>query len=199
MKKLIFLTPVLEDRRFPIQARKKIEKLLDQLKNGAMLPMPISKPFPDIGKGCHELRILDFWRLVYKIDTDAIVVLEIFPKKTQTMPQSVINTCQTRLKAYLSSKEINKTAGVGNFTTSNLIKLTESGLYAKIYDTSWESVGISKKEHEVNAKTASYKKEVCLLKTCSNLYKIGSKIVNKEIRGQLNKTMYRLGQGFVSY
>lgn len=197
MKKIIFLTPVLEDRRFPIQAKNKIEKLLDQLKNGYMLPMPISKPFPDIGKGCHELRILDFWRLVYKIDTDAIVVLEIFPKKTQTMPQSVINTCQTRLKSYLNSKEINKTAGVGNFTTLNLIKLTKLGVYAKIYNTSWESVGISQKEHEIAIKTASYKKDVILLKTCSNLYKIKNKIVNKEIRGQLNKTIYRLGQSFV--
>jgi phage-related protein len=40
---------------------------------------------PSIGRACHELRIPDerqTWRVVYRIDPDAIVVVEVFSKKT---------------------------------------------------------------------------------------------------------------------
>ena len=65
--------------------------------------MPHSRPMPSIGARCHELRIIDAsnnWRLVYRIDTDAIVILEVFAKKTGTTPKAVIATCRKRLKEY---------------------------------------------------------------------------------------------------
>jgi phage-related protein len=40
------------------------------------------------------------WRLVYRIDTDAIVILEVFAKKTGATPKAVIATCRERLKEY---------------------------------------------------------------------------------------------------
>ena len=40
------------------------------------------------------------WRLVYRLDSDAIVIAEVFSKKTQATPKHVIEACQGRLKAY---------------------------------------------------------------------------------------------------
>ena len=65
--------------------------------------MPQSRQMPGIGARCHELRINDAgsnWRLVYRIDSDAIVILEVFAKKTRTTPKTVIATCRKRLKEY---------------------------------------------------------------------------------------------------
>ena len=60
--------------------------LLRQLQRGMLLKMPDSRPMPSIGKRCHELRIRDgdadkMWRIVYRIDPDAILIAEVFPKK----------------------------------------------------------------------------------------------------------------------
>ena len=58
---------------------------------------------PSVGPRCHELRIRDedhVWRIVYRIDSDAIVVLEVFDKKTQQTPRTVIQTCKARLQRY---------------------------------------------------------------------------------------------------
>lgn len=41
------------------------------------------------------------WRLVYHVADDAIVVLDVFAKKTQTTPKSVLAACRKRLAAYL--------------------------------------------------------------------------------------------------
>ena len=58
---------------------------------------------PAIGSRCHELRVRDrdhTWRIVYRIDPDVILILEIFDKKTTTTPKAVIEDCQRRLKHY---------------------------------------------------------------------------------------------------
>ena len=65
--------------------------------------MPQSRPMPSVGAHCHELRINDgnaTWRLIYRVDQDAIVILEIFAKKTQKTPTEVIQLCKRRLKEY---------------------------------------------------------------------------------------------------
>ena len=77
--------------------------LLRLLQSGQALTMPQSRPMPVIGPRCHELRIQDekeTWRIVYRVDTDAVVIAEIFSKKTQTTPASVIKNSQRRLRAY---------------------------------------------------------------------------------------------------
>lgn len=58
---------------------------------------------PSIGPRCHELRVRDRnhnWRVFYRIDDDAIVVVESVEKKTRETPKPVINRCKRRLKNY---------------------------------------------------------------------------------------------------
>jgi phage-related protein len=58
---------------------------------------------PSIGEGCHELRIRDAdknWRIIYRIDDDAIVIVEVFNKSSRTTPKSVIEVCKKRLSKY---------------------------------------------------------------------------------------------------
>jgi phage-related protein len=58
---------------------------------------------PSIGSHCHELRIRDrdkIWRIVYRIDDDAIAIVEVFSKTTRTTPKTVIEVCQKRLAQY---------------------------------------------------------------------------------------------------
>lgn len=65
--------------------------------------MPHSKPMPSIGPRCHELRLIDkavVWRLIYRIDDDAIVLVEVFKKKTTKTPKPIIDVCKARLKDY---------------------------------------------------------------------------------------------------
>lgn len=79
--------------------------LLRRLQAGEHIPLPHSRPMPGIGKGCHELRIQDAnttWRIVYCIDADAIVILEVFTKATPQTPKSVMDTCKARLRRYHS-------------------------------------------------------------------------------------------------
>ena len=65
--------------------------------------MPISRPMSTIGARCAELRIVDAnktWRIVYRVDTDAVLIAEVFAKKTQATPKSVIDVCKQRLRDY---------------------------------------------------------------------------------------------------
>ena len=58
---------------------------------------------PSIGAGCHELRLPDraaSWRIVYRLDADAVLILEVFSKKTEQTPAPVIATCKRRLALY---------------------------------------------------------------------------------------------------
>jgi phage-related protein len=58
---------------------------------------------PSIGKHCHELRIPDAdrtWRIIYRVDADAIVIAEVFAKKQQSTPASVVRASQERLRRY---------------------------------------------------------------------------------------------------
>ena len=52
---------------------------------------------------CCELRIPDrdqTWHIIYRIDPDAIVIVDVFSKKTRQTAVSVIENCQRRLKGY---------------------------------------------------------------------------------------------------
>ena len=58
---------------------------------------------PSIGPRCHELRIRDEdqnWRVVYRVDPDAIVIVDVFAKKTGRTPKNVIETRKARLGTY---------------------------------------------------------------------------------------------------
>src|SRR5258705_3020546 len=56
------------------------------VQDGEHLGMPHSRSMPSIGPRCHELRINDreqTCRLIYPLDSDAVVVLEVFSKKSR--------------------------------------------------------------------------------------------------------------------
>jgi len=58
---------------------------------------------PSVGPRCHELRIDDVgatWCIIYRIDPDAILILEVFSKKTAATPRGMIETCQRWLREY---------------------------------------------------------------------------------------------------
>ncbi len=65
--------------------------------------MPHSRSIPSIGSNCHEMRINDerkTWRIIYRIDEDAIIILEVFSRKTQQTPKQVVDICKKRIKEY---------------------------------------------------------------------------------------------------
>ncbi len=65
--------------------------------------MSHSRTMPSIGLRCHELRIQDqtkTWRIIYRVDSDAIVIAEVFAKTTQATPKHVLVTSQRRLRLY---------------------------------------------------------------------------------------------------
>ncbi|MBI2266437.1 MAG: type II toxin-antitoxin system RelE/ParE family toxin [Armatimonadetes bacterium] len=89
----------------PLSSAARIEAgfLLRKLQMGELLSLPHSRPMPSIGLRCHELRIDDedkTWRIVYRIDNDAIVILEVFEKKTQKTPREVLENCRRRIRLY---------------------------------------------------------------------------------------------------
>jgi phage-related protein len=102
-KPLVWLHGEVKTPPFSQIARLEAGFLLRQLQQGENLGMPQSRPMPNVGANCHELRIKDEnqnWRIIYRIDDDAIVILEVFSKKTQTTPKSVIDVCKKRLSKY---------------------------------------------------------------------------------------------------
>ena len=102
-KPLAWLHGEIRTPPFSLAARLEAGSLLRALQRGEKLSMPHSRPMPSIGPRCHELRIADErvdWRIVYRVDHDAIVIVEVFEKQARKTPQSVIDTCRRRLRDY---------------------------------------------------------------------------------------------------
>ena len=102
-KPLVWLHGELKTPPLSREARIEAGFLLRRVQRGESLGLPHSRPMPRIGARCHELRVPDSnatWRIVYRIDDDAIVLLEVFSKKTQKTPQHVITACKKRIKDY---------------------------------------------------------------------------------------------------
>jgi phage-related protein len=102
-KPLVWFHGTVTSPPFSKDARIEAGYLLRLLQKGVHLYMPHSRPMPSIGRACHELRINDedkTWRIVYKVDSDAVVILEVFEKKTQQTPKGVIDICKKRIAEY---------------------------------------------------------------------------------------------------
>ena len=102
-KSLVWLHGAIRTPPFSAAARREAGILLRRLQRGEQLSLPHSRPMPDLGRRCHELRIPDArhtWRIIYRTDPDAVVILHVFAKKTQQMPQSVLQIVRSRLRAY---------------------------------------------------------------------------------------------------
>ena len=102
-KPLVWLHGEIKTPPLSSEARIEAGYLLRKLQMGELLSLPHARPMPSIGLRCYELRIDDknkTWRVVYRIDHDAIVILEVFEKKAQKTPQEVIETCKRRIRLY---------------------------------------------------------------------------------------------------
>jgi phage-related protein len=102
-KPLAWLHGEVKTPPFSRAARLETGFLLRRLQRGELLAMPQSRPMPSIGPRCHELRVNDVsghWRLIYRTDPDAIVIVEVFAKKSAKTPKSVLEVCRRRLKEY---------------------------------------------------------------------------------------------------
>ena len=102
-KPLAWLRGEIKTPPFSTEARIETGFLLRRLQRGEKLGLPHSRAMPAVGPRCHELRIRDrdqTWRIVFRIDPDVIVILEIFDKKTRATPRSVIEDCRRRLRRY---------------------------------------------------------------------------------------------------
>ena len=91
----------------PVGRRARVEAgvLLRSIQRGEAIGMPVSRPMPSIGPRVHELRVDDpetrkAWRIVYRLDEDAVLVVHWFPKTTRATPQRVIELCRRRLGGY---------------------------------------------------------------------------------------------------
>jgi phage-related protein len=102
-KYLVWLHGEVKTPPFSREGRIEAGTLLRRLQMGEMLGLPQSRPMPVVGPRCHELRILDervTWRIMYRVDADAVIIAEVFAKKTVATPQQVIDVCKRRLRAY---------------------------------------------------------------------------------------------------
>src|SRR5687768_2359930 len=92
-KPLVWLRGEVKTPPFTRSARMRAGVLLRRLQRGETLSLPHSRPMPDLGSRCHELRIRDktvTWRIFYRLDPDAIVIAEVFSKTTRSTPHPVL-------------------------------------------------------------------------------------------------------------
>jgi len=116
-KPLVWLHGFVKTPPFSRAARFEAGYLLRRLQRSERLALPFSRPMPDIGARCHELRINDqhrAWRIIYRVDKDAVIILEVFRKQTRKTPQFVIDVCKNRIRQYdnqsLGNEQIQKGA-----------------------------------------------------------------------------------------
>jgi len=102
-KPLVWLHGEVKTPPMSSAARVEAGYLLRLLQIGTKLSLPQSRPMPSIGVRCQELRINDedkSWRIIYRSDYDAILILEVFEKKSLKTPKNVIENCKRRIRIY---------------------------------------------------------------------------------------------------
>ena len=100
---LVWLSGEVKTPPFSVESRLEAGMLLRRLQRGEALTLPHSRPMPSIGKRCYELRIVDetsSWRILYRLNPDAIVILGVFKKTTRTTPKRIIDQAKRRLVLY---------------------------------------------------------------------------------------------------
>jgi phage-related protein len=102
-KLLVWLHGEIKTPPFSRDGRIEAGMLLRRLQEGETLGLPHSRPMPSVGRRCHELRVRDEtknWRIIYRLDVDAVVIAEVFAKTTARTPEHVIDNCRRRLQRY---------------------------------------------------------------------------------------------------
>jgi phage-related protein len=102
-KPLVWLHGQIKTPPLGTKARIEMGYNLRLLQQGAMLGMPCARPMRTIGRACYELRARDagvHWRLMYRVDDDAIVIVGVFSKTSQATAERIIDICRRRLALY---------------------------------------------------------------------------------------------------
>jgi phage-related protein len=102
-KPLVWLGAELKTPPLSPGARIEAGFLLRKLLSGEPLTMPHSRAMPVIGARCHELRVqaeTRTWRIIYRVDRDAVIIAEVFAKTSQATPKAAIALSQDRLLRY---------------------------------------------------------------------------------------------------
>jgi len=102
-KPLVILSGEIKTPPLSLSARREIGFLIRELQQGIPLEMPSSRPMPPVGRRCHELRVNDenrTWRVIYRVDPDAILVAAVFSKKTNKTPSRVLQQARRLLSRY---------------------------------------------------------------------------------------------------
>ena len=100
---LVWLHGEIKSPPFTLEGRQEAGMLLRLLQLGERLEMPQAEPLPDVGPHCGSLRVRDAghsWRIMFRLDADAVLILDVYSKKTRKIPDEVIQRCQQRLKQY---------------------------------------------------------------------------------------------------
>ena len=91
-KPLVWLHGEVKTPPFGKAARIEAGILLRQLQQGTVLSLPHSRPMPQVGARCHELRIVDgavTWRILYRTDQGAIVIAEVFGASSRDLARAI--------------------------------------------------------------------------------------------------------------
>ena len=102
-KPLVWLHGEIKTPPFSTEARVEAGTLLRLLQEGENLSMPQAESLPIVGPRCGALRVRDKdhnWRIMFRVDADAVLVLEVYSKKTRKIPDDVLDRCQKRLRLY---------------------------------------------------------------------------------------------------
>ena len=100
---MVWLRGTVKTPPFSAAARLEAGVLLRRLQRGDKLGLPHARPMPALGLRCGELRIPDAdltWRILYRLDPDAVIIVDVFAKKTQATPAAALKTGRTRLQQY---------------------------------------------------------------------------------------------------
>lgn len=88
---------------FSAETRQEAGMLLRYLQNGLAIGMPQAEPLPVVGPHCGAIRVRDGqhnWRIMYRVDADAVVIVDVYSKKTRKIPDEVMVRCKQRLARY---------------------------------------------------------------------------------------------------
>jgi phage-related protein len=102
-KPVVWLAGEIKTPPFSQDARIEAGFLLRRLQRGETLGMPHVRAMPPLGRRCFELRVRDqrqTWRIMLRLDADAVVIAGVFAKTTRTTPRNVLDACRERLRRY---------------------------------------------------------------------------------------------------
>jgi phage-related protein len=110
-KRVAFLHGEIKTPPFSHEARKEAGDLLGQLQDGEWPPYPLAERLSIVGQHCGAIRVRDAqhnWRIMYRVDETVVLVVDVYDKKTEKIPDQVISRCKKRLQKYDNERKATK-------------------------------------------------------------------------------------------